>query len=56
MYGYDMAMCMAMTLKAKPNHLNGSVQKSQDRKSTSSLVKCEGFIHCFLRLQWRGAS
>ena len=25
-------------------------------KSTSSSVKCKGFTHCFLRLQWRGAS
>ena len=25
---------MAMTLKQKPNYLNGSIQKSQDRKKT----------------------
>ena len=25
-------------------------------KSTSSSAKYEGFAHCFLRLQWRGAS
>ena len=43
---------MAMTLKPKPNHLNGSVQRNQAR---SSSVKCEGFAHCFLRLQWSGA-
>ena len=29
-------------------------QSSQ--KITSISVKCEGFAHCFLQLQWRGAS
>ena len=27
----DKSLCMAMTLKPKANHLNGAVQKSQDR-------------------------
>ena len=31
-------------------------RKAKTEKSTSSSVKCEGFAHCFLRLQWRGAS
>ena len=44
---------MAMTLKIKTNHPNASVQT---KKSTTSSVKCEGFAHCFLRFQWRGAS
>ena len=42
--------CMAMTLKSNTNHLNGS------KKSKSSSIKCEGFVHCFLRLQWRSGS
>ena len=37
---------MAMTLK--PYHLNRSQgQNSQDGKSASNSVKCEGFGHCF---------
>ena len=49
-YGYD--------IEKKPNHSNGSVQKSQDRKCTPNSVRCEGMCiaFCFLRLQWRGAS
>ena len=30
-------------------------RRAKTEKSTSSWVKCEGFAHCFLRLQWRGA-
>ena len=30
--------------------------KVKTEKSTSNSVKCEGFAHCFLRLQCRGAS
>ena len=40
--GVESWLCMAMTLKPE--------------KETPSSVKCEGFAHCFLRLQWRGAS
>ena len=40
--------CMAMTLKPKLNQPNESIQKSQERKNTSSSVKCEAFAHCFL--------
>ena len=36
---------------------NGSVQgRAETGKSTSSSIKCESFVYCFLRLQWRGAS
>ena len=46
-----------MILKQKLNHNNESVPKSQDRKKCkSSSIKCEGFAHSFLRLQWHGAS
>ena len=31
-------------------------RRVKNEKNTSSSVKCEGFPHCFLRLQWRGAS
>ena len=31
-------------------------RRAKSEKSMSSSVKCEGFDHCFLRLQWRGAS
>ena len=31
-------------------------KRAKTEKSTSSSVKCEGFAHCFLRFQWRGAS
>ena len=31
-------------------------RRANTEKSTSSLDKCKGFAHCFLRLQWRGAS
>ena len=27
-------------------------RRVKTKKSTSSLVKCEGFAHCFLRFQW----
>ena len=33
-----------------------NTRRAKTEKSTSGLVKCEGFAHCFLRLQWRGAS
>ena len=36
--------CMDMILKPKPNHPNGCLHKSQDRKKE---LKCEGFAHCF---------
>ena len=43
--------CMAMTLKSKPNHSNEIVQNSQKSKKARSIsVKCEGLVHCFLRL------
>ena len=42
--------------ESKPNYINVSDQKSQPKKSTLSSVQCEGFVHCFLRLQWHGAS
>ena len=29
-------------------------RRSKTEKSTSSSVKCEGFVHSFLGLQWRG--
>ena len=46
---------MAMTLKPKHNHPNGSgPEKPRSKNGTSILVKCEGFAHCFLRLQWCG--
>ena len=31
-------------------------RRAKTEKSTSSYIKCAGFAHCFLRLQWRGAS
>ena len=44
--------CTAMTLKPKPNHPHGSVQKSQDRKVRSNLkdlltvfFDCNGMVH-----------
>ena len=30
--------------------------KAKSSHCKSSSVKCEGFAHCFLRFQWRGAS
>ena len=39
----------AMTLEPQPNH-------PYIEKSTTSSVKCKGFVHCFLRLQWRDTS
>ena len=30
-------------------------KRAKTEKIASSLVKCEGFTYCFLRLQWRGA-
>ena len=30
-------------------------RRAKAEKSTSNSVKCEGFAHCFLRLQWHGA-
>ena len=29
-------------------------RRTKTEKSTSSLVKCEGFTHSFIRLEWRG--
>ena len=31
-------------------------RRIKTEKRTSSLVKCEGFAHCFLRLLWSDAS
>ena len=31
-------------------------RRAKTEKSISSSIKCEGFAHCFLRLQWRGAA
>ena len=31
-------------------------RRGKTEKSTSSSVKCEGFVYCFLRLEWRGTS
>ena len=32
------------------------LEEPRPKKSTSSSIKCEGFAHCFLLLQWYGAS
>ena len=39
--------CMAMSLKPKPNHSNGSVQKSQDRKKHVNLGQMWRFCSLF---------
>ena len=39
--------CMAMTLKPKTNHPNGSVSTAKTEESTSSSVICEGFSPLF---------
>ena len=31
-------------------------RRGKIERSTTSSVKCEGFVHCFLRLKWRGKS
>ena len=47
--------CMAMTMKPKLNQPMEASSKAKTEKIMSSQVKCKGFAHCFIRLQWRGA-
>lgn len=41
-YDYD--------VEIRPNNPNGNAQKRQNRESSPSLIKCENFVYCFLRL------
>ena len=63
----DIAQKILMTITYEPdllkkvvNHWNQSpilpIEASRREKNTSRSVKCEGFAHWFLQLQWRGAS
>ena len=45
---WDWNQCLIIPMEAS--------RRSKTEKSTSSTVKCEDLAHCFLRLQWRGAS
>ena len=56
--------CMAMTNHMRKGHNEyqrpfipmAASRRAVTEKSTPSLVKCKDFAHCFLRLQWCGAS
>ena len=48
--------CMTMTYNQIPIISMEAPRRAEIEKSTSSSVKCGCFAHCFLRLQWRGAS
>ena len=47
-YGYD--------IETKASSQWKRPEEPRSKKNTLSSVKCEGFAHCFLRLQWSGVS
>ena len=48
--------CMAMTLKSKPNHPNGSVQKDQKKVWLTVFFDCKGMRHHEFLPQDRGVN